>query len=255
LGLDSWLEAQKREEGYWDSVRKEGYVVTKESMYRFSRLLSLLYESNFLERTSQENLLDVGCGPHEGIFAMLHADESTKVGVDALARLYKGKSSRKIEPITGTAERLPLRNNAFNIVFCVNALDHTSDPQMAVDELYRVTEVGGVLSLMVHVVGLKKKAIFQLFHSYWFVKKVLLPLRYDRKIKLIFRMILKMLSIFYREDVYDIFVDGYLHPHYITLPEIIQMLRSAGYYLIHMAVMEDPWVNKLGTYFVLVKGT
>lgn len=55
-------------------------------------------------------------------------------------------------------ENLSYRDNYFDIVYCVNALDHTINPIQAIKEMYRVTKPGGWIYLKCFIdVGEKEK--------------------------------------------------------------------------------------------------
>lgn len=262
----SWLTAQKLEREYWDMValeraleHKKNLNISEESLYRFSKILSLLNEYSSPQNFLPEFCLDVGCGPDSGIFAILEnfKMKSMNVGVDSQARSYQGKKSNRIAPIAGIAEKLPLRSQTFDITFCVNALDHTADPVKTIEEIYRVTKKGGILYLMTHIVTPKKKTIFRLFHSRQSIKQFLYPLTMSGYPQLFFHGILKLLGIMYRENLYIVFIDGYLHPHYFNSPEIIKILKKAGYSLIKenitTDIMESARYFKLGAYYICLK--
>ncbi len=71
---------------------------------------------------------------------------------DALANHYgqilKGGGVTPLIPVEKQdMERLSYGDNFFDIVHCVNALDHTTDPVKALKEMYRVLKPGGFIYL------------------------------------------------------------------------------------------------------------
>jgi ubiquinone/menaquinone biosynthesis C-methylase UbiE len=119
----SWLSAQKLERKYWEMELDRSPNVNEESLDRFSKMLSLFNDYALSQSLQPEFRLDVGCGPYEGIFSVLETSKAkcTNVGVDS--QLYQRRKSSQIAPIVATAEKLPIRSQAFDVVFCINALD------------------------------------------------------------------------------------------------------------------------------------
>jgi SAM-dependent methyltransferase len=94
-------------------------------------------------------VLDVGCG----ISTVLHYVKGHRFGIDPLAdeylRIYQyppGITVRK-----GFGEDIPFPDAHFDVVFCSNVIDHTTDPRATMDEIRRVLKVGGHLVLTVEL--------------------------------------------------------------------------------------------------------
>jgi SAM-dependent methyltransferase len=49
--------------------------------------------------------------------------------------------------VVGDARRLPVRDAAFDVVLCTEMLEHVPEPQLAIDEMWRVLRPGGTLLL------------------------------------------------------------------------------------------------------------
>ena len=85
-------------------------------------------------------VLDVGCGvkPYLPFFAT--------------AREYVGLDLVRTEhaDVVGTAEQLPLDDASFDLVLCLQVLEHVDDPGQAIRELHRVTRPGGRVLLSTH---------------------------------------------------------------------------------------------------------
>ena len=99
---------------------------------------------NIKKRTK---ILDVGCG----ISTVLHFLEGKKYGIDPLADYYKKFYSypKDIVVKKGQGEHITFPDKYFDVVFCSNALDHVTNPQKTVDEIYRVLKKGGHFVLTV----------------------------------------------------------------------------------------------------------
>jgi SAM-dependent methyltransferase len=97
----------------------------------------------------QAKVLDVGCG----ISSVLHFVEGKRYGIDPLAEEYK-KLYRYPEGIDirqAGGESIPFPAGFFDVVFCTNVLDHTTDPQKTIHEIQRVLRPNGRFVLTVEV--------------------------------------------------------------------------------------------------------
>jgi SAM-dependent methyltransferase len=85
-------------------------------------------------------VLDVGCGvkPYYPYFASADA----YVGVDV-----GGNPNADLE---GSVEALPVEDGAYDVVLCLQVLEHVDDPDRAVRELHRVTRPGGRVLASTH---------------------------------------------------------------------------------------------------------
>jgi SAM-dependent methyltransferase len=85
-------------------------------------------------------VLDVGCGvkPYLPYFA----GAREYVGVDVVPTEHAD--------VVGAAEQLPLEDASFDVVLCIQVLEHVEDPARALRELHRVTRPGGRVLLSTH---------------------------------------------------------------------------------------------------------
>jgi SAM-dependent methyltransferase len=86
-------------------------------------------------------LLDAGCGekPYAPLFAA-HASEY--VGLDSAAHVHAD--------LVGPIEAIPAEDASFDLVLCIQVLEHVDDPAKAIRELHRVTRPGGRVLLSTH---------------------------------------------------------------------------------------------------------
>ncbi|NES76289.1 MULTISPECIES: bifunctional 2-polyprenyl-6-hydroxyphenol methylase/3-demethylubiquinol 3-O-methyltransferase UbiG [Okeania] len=94
-------------------------------------------------------VLDVGCGG--GFSCEFMAKRGAIIyGIDSsakcieVAQKHSGENSLDINYKIGIAESLPYENNTFDVVICVDVLEHVSDYRQVVSEIYRVLKPGGI---------------------------------------------------------------------------------------------------------------
>lgn len=142
------------------------------------------YLEPFLPETKEVDVLDVGAGP-VCIIGKEHPTKDIEItAIDNNACEYHdeliwGKGYRT--PLTFVyqmdMEELVYKDNAFDIVHCINALDHTPNLEKAVSEMKRVCKPGGYI-YMRHGLGQKKRFGG---HHYWNMEEVELP-EFDTRI-------------------------------------------------------------------------
>jgi ubiquinone/menaquinone biosynthesis C-methylase UbiE len=95
----------------------------------------------------ESTILDVGCGPT--CPARLFP-KGSKTYLDPLMNSYMGTYAEDLPQgakICAVAESIPLRENTFDLVICVNALDHMIRPDKVLDEIKRVMKEEGLFVL------------------------------------------------------------------------------------------------------------
>jgi len=93
-----------------------------------------------------DRVADVGCGPFGGVLPLLNAKE--KHGFDILADEYKSLTG--VQLIKYNLDAPPLQAG-YDGVFCLNALDHCSNPKDGLKHLQMFLVLGGELFLHVHL--------------------------------------------------------------------------------------------------------
>lgn len=89
---------------------------------------------------------------------------------DEYAEIWKDKGESQMIPVEKQdMEKLTYRDNMFDIVHCVNALDHTSDPRAALREMIRVCRPGGWIYLR-HIQNEADRQSYKGMHQ-WNIEK------------------------------------------------------------------------------------
>ena len=96
------------------------------------------------EYLKNSNVLDVGCGT--GAFLYKIKDLTSKrFGCDFNINQYKENDNKKnIKKVNLDGEKLPYSENEFDIVFCLDVLEHLFNPYVLVEECLRVLKKDGV---------------------------------------------------------------------------------------------------------------
>lgn len=94
-----------------------------------------------------KRVLDAGCGVGWGSKLLVEAGAAAVVGVDISSEAIEDCRRRvpEAEFRMGDLQDLPCETDAFDIIVCFEALEHTSDTSRTLDELRRVLAPGGML--------------------------------------------------------------------------------------------------------------
>jgi len=100
----------------------------------------------------QVSIADIGAGMWSTTGSLLDGVDITVHPSDELAEQYMGVlKQNNITPLfpieKQDMEHLTYPDNSFDIVHCVNALDHCLHPDLAIKEMYRICKPGGYIYL------------------------------------------------------------------------------------------------------------
>ena len=171
-----WKIAQALEKRWWRLYLRrqspEDYLHRKRDYWR--RVLA----SSDVELPEGGCVLDAGCGP-AGIFIIL--EEQRVDAVDPLLDAYE----RELDHFSSSwypwvrFHAVPLeqfeRRERYDVVFCLNALNHVADLERAADRLVGALKPGGQLLVSVDVH--RRRSLKKLFQ--WIPGDILHPHQYD----------------------------------------------------------------------------
>ena len=138
----------------YNILAKEYYEARKfktGSSYFFNENLEMPTTLKLLGSIKGKRILDLGCGP--GLYASVLKQRGAIVkGIDASEELIKiaREEVKGVEFILGDAEKLPYRNNEFDIVLSALVLGHFDKWNKVLSEIRRVLKKNGVLVFSIH---------------------------------------------------------------------------------------------------------
>ena len=144
----------KYTDSYYDSIAK-GY----EELHGEEQLRKLNVIKNYFSPKEHNKLLDVGCG--SGISTRFFSCKRT--GIDPSEELIK--IAREKDPFgkyfVGFAENLPFKDNFFDYVISLTAIQNFKDITKGLSEIYRVGKKYSVLSFLKKINSQKRNLIEQ----------------------------------------------------------------------------------------------
>jgi len=109
--------------------------------------------AELVARLPVESFLDAGCGDGRYLATLTEPRPRRAVGVDIserildVARRAVDAAGVQAELLRGNLEALPVEDDAFELVLCVQVVEHLLDPAQGLRELARVLAPGGTLIL------------------------------------------------------------------------------------------------------------
>ncbi len=105
---------------------------------------------DLMENKTGMKILDVGCSKG-GFLSSLRHSKNQLYGIDpderSIAHLHT--SYPDIQAIIASGEELPLASSAFDLIFALDVIEHASNDQRIINEIFRVLKHNGVLILSV----------------------------------------------------------------------------------------------------------
>ena len=96
-------------------------------------------------------VIDIGCGPRGSLEWATEAAE--RVGLDPLVGKYLklGAHRHAMRYVEAPSESIPFPDGYFDIVTCLNALDHVDDFEQTIAQIKRITRAGGLFLISVEI--------------------------------------------------------------------------------------------------------
>ena len=110
----------------------------------------------YLDNISYDMLLDIGCGTGWLLNKLSSKRVAKFYGMDIsenMLQVAKNKNIANAKFSLGSADKLPYKDNTFDVVTCVQSFHHYPDSKKAMNEAYRVLKKGGLYILSDSGVG------------------------------------------------------------------------------------------------------
>lgn len=151
-----------------------------EMIRRKEILLGMLAEMS--RDRSPVAVLECGCGPG-GILAEINAGGNLLAGVDinfnALSTAKNARAAGR-NLVQADIERLPYKNDSFDITYCVGVLSYLESDRRAIEEICRVVKPGGNIIIAVPGLVTLGKILDPYYYSAWIIGKAWQCLRRHR---------------------------------------------------------------------------
>ncbi len=165
-----------RKATYYDYIAEsydELHMYEQESKIKI--INNLIKNNNLVSNSSI--VLDLGCGPYYGDFGRYFG--CSVYGLDTSIELLKiaaAKNPKNFYPVAGRAEKMPFRDNSFDLVVSVTAIQNFEDIEGSVDEIIRVGKRHFIISILKKTEAGKREKIISLL-----MKRLSLALKIDEE--------------------------------------------------------------------------
>lgn len=120
---------------HWQQVSRNIFQFNAYVVSRYHQVLMLI------PNKKDQKILDIGCG--DGVLlSQIKAGQLYGVDLDQSSLDYAAFQV-KAKFIKAPAEKLPFKNNFFDVVIATEIIEHLSRPQLMLREIYRVLQPGG----------------------------------------------------------------------------------------------------------------
>lgn len=114
-------------------------------------LIKKFYEKikELVQMTGAEKVFEAGCGEGFSSKEIISEVKSLFVGMDLVAEniSFARKNCKNAYFFEGSIYNLPLGDNSFELVLCLEVLEHLKEPSEALNELLRVSSKWAILSV------------------------------------------------------------------------------------------------------------
>ncbi len=115
---------------------------------RKSIIFTLLKRRHLLDTDGMQRIVDLGCGT--GLILEELSNHIVPIGVDFSQKALTYSQRRGLEKLVcADVNELPFEDESFNLVFALDLLEHISDDNHLLLEMYRICEPGGHVLLTV----------------------------------------------------------------------------------------------------------
>lgn len=169
----------KKVKKYYDTFSSQ-YDTNRTGKY-FS-FINEMESQTVIRYGEDKKILEVGCGTGL-ILNKVNKLAKLSVGIDISEKMLNIASRKGLNITLADAVNLPFKDESFDITFSFKVLPHIPDIRRAISEITRVTKKKGLLILEFYnplsikylINKITDKHVYQRFHSYCDIKKLLSP--------------------------------------------------------------------------------
>jgi SAM-dependent methyltransferase len=148
---DRWEKCKSLEREWWKRWRSRSDMarVREELTERADRIEKIIRK--YHSSNGSLRILQIGPGGNGEV----HFMAGERYAVDPLASFFKENFPELMDPevrfVDGMGEKLPYEDSYFDVILIINVLDHCSDPDKVMQEIYRCLRGKGLLILEVNI--------------------------------------------------------------------------------------------------------
>lgn len=164
MNIKVWEEGKKGELAFW-----RGWLINKSAPYQNPLPLLPLFDF-MIGKKKEVTIANLGAGAMCIIGNVRQGVKVDVVSSDLLADEYEKLRKEQTIKVPTPVEKqdmtnLTYKDNAFDIVFCSNTLDHSQDPYKALTEMVRICKPGGWIYLR-HIAHEGKRHNYRNLHQW-----------------------------------------------------------------------------------------
>ena len=133
------------DEKYFSTHTYENITFARYSMYWWSNRFQAMLARRYGKHGAR--LLEIGVGMGHLVGQLEDTFETYGMDINHWAVKQSRNVIKATRLQTASAQELPFRDHSFNVVIIKHIVEHLTEPQMAIQEIGRVTEPGGTLIL------------------------------------------------------------------------------------------------------------
>jgi ubiquinone/menaquinone biosynthesis C-methylase UbiE len=159
------MNATQQQKDYYEKYWTTGHAQYSGDNQGYATNLRNWMRAQLRDIAGDATILEVGCG--DGSFTRNLAEHSSRVTAVDISASQIELNTRAHPEIRfvqhDVAQRFPFANEAFDVIWCSEVLEHLFDPGFAVREMHRVLGPGGRLLVTVPYHGVIKDVLIALF--------------------------------------------------------------------------------------------
>lgn len=102
-----------------------------------------------LSQKTPDRVLEIGCGTCHWLERLKGTGQHNLVGIDKAHQMLKQTSHPNLLLLCqGTAENVPIKNESIDLIYCVNALHHFTEPKQFIHQANRLLRPKGTLAII-----------------------------------------------------------------------------------------------------------